>query len=150
MFDPLRNELFSAERGSGAYVNDRRIRVSRRSDMRMALIACGLPIQDWKGRELGFTRQMEKVADECGGLRRLGVASLDMAYVAAGRQDGYWEHGTKIWDIAAGVLLVREAGGRVGRLEGDEELFEDGTVIAGNPDIYDKLRATLLEATPVG
>ena len=116
--------------------------------MRMALIGCGLPIQNWKGRELGFTRQMERVADECGGLRRLGVASLDMAYVAAGRQDGYWEHGTKIWDIAAGVLLVREAGGRVGRLEGDEELFEEGTVVAGNPDIYDKLRATLLEATP--
>ena len=149
VFDPLRNELFSAERGQGAYVNDRRLRVSKRSDMRMALIACGLPIQDWKGRELGFTRQMEKVADECGGLRRLGVASLDMAYVAAGRQDGYWEHGTKIWDVAAGVLLVREAGGRVGRLEGDEELFADGTVIAGNPDIYDKLRATLEAATPV-
>ena len=69
-------------------------------------------------------------------------ASLDLAYVAAGRQDGYWEHGTKPWDIAAGVLLVREAGGRVGRLEGDEELFAEGTVIAGNPDIYDKLRAT--------
>jgi myo-inositol-1(or 4)-monophosphatase len=150
VFDPLRNELFSAERGSGAYVNDRRIRVSRRSDMRMALIGCGLPIQDWKGRELGFTRQMEKVADECGGLRRLGVASLDMAYVAAGRQDGYWEHGTKIWDIAAGVLLVREAGGRIGRLEGDDALFEEGTVIAGNPDIYEKLRATLLAATPQG
>ena len=149
VFDPLRNELFSAERGHGAYLNDRRLRVSKRSDMRMALIGCGLPIQNWKGRELGFTRQMEKVADDCGGLRRLGVASLDMAYVAAGRQDGYWEHGTKIWDIAAGVLLVREAGGRVGRLEGDEELFEEGTVIAGNPDIYDKLRAALVEATPV-
>jgi myo-inositol-1(or 4)-monophosphatase len=150
VFDPLRNELFSAERGHGAYLNDRRLRVSKRSDMRMSLIGCGLPIQNWKGRELGFTRQMEKVADDCGGLRRLGVASLDMAYVAAGRQDGYWEHGTKIWDIAAGVLLVREAGGRVGRLEGDEALFEEGTVVAGNPDIYDKLRATLLEATPSG
>ena len=117
--------------------------------MRMALIGCGLPIQNWKGRELGFTRQMDRVADECGGLRRLGVASLDMAYVAAGRQDGYWEHGTKIWDIAAGVLLVREAGGRVGRLEGDDELFEEGTVVAGNPEIYDRLRASLLEATPI-
>ena len=91
---------------------------------------------------------MEKVADECGGLRRLGAASLDLAYVAAGRQDGYWEHGTKIWDIAAGVLMLREAGGRIGRLEGDEELFEEGTVVAGNPDIYDKLRAMLEGATP--
>ena len=148
VFDPLRNELFSAERGHGAYLNDRRLRVSKRGDMRMALIGCGLPIQNWKGRELGFTRQMDKVADECGGLRRLGVASLDMAYVAAGRQDGYWEHGTKIWDIAAGVLLVREAGGRVGRLEGDDELFAEGTVVAGNPEIYDRLRGILQEATP--
>ena len=85
VFDPLRNELFRAEKGYGAYLNDRRLRVSRRSDIRMALIGCGLPIQNWKGRELGFTRQMNRVADECGGLRRLGTASLDMAYVAAGR-----------------------------------------------------------------
>src|SRR5690606_11604231 len=91
VFDPLRNELFTAERGQGAYLNDRRLRVSRRSDMRMALIGCGLPIQTWKGRELGFARQLDRVADECGGLRRLGTASLDLAYVAAGRQDGYWE-----------------------------------------------------------
>jgi myo-inositol-1(or 4)-monophosphatase len=148
VFDPLRNELFTAERGSGAYVNDRRIRASRRSDMRLALIGCGLPIQNWKGRELGFTRQMDRVADECGGLRRLGVASLDLAYVAAGRQDGYWEYGTFPWDIAAGLLLVREAGGRVGRLEGDDDLFAEGTVVAGNPELYEKLRGTLLEATP--
>ena len=148
VFDPLRNELFSAERGHGAYLNDRRLRVSRRSDMKLALIGCGLPIQDWKARELGFTAQMERVADGCGGLRRLGTASLDMAYVAAGRQDAYWEHGTKIWDIAAGVLLVREAGGRVGRLEGDDDLFAEGTVVAGNPELYEKLRGTLLEATP--
>ena len=148
VFDPLRNELFRAEKGYGAYLNDRRLRVSRRSDMRMALIGCGLPIQNWKGRELGFTRQMNRVADECGGLRRLGTASLDMAYVAAGRQDAYWEHGTKIWDVAAGVLLVREAGGRVGRLEGDDRLFEEGTIVAGNPEIYDKLRGLLVEATP--
>jgi myo-inositol-1(or 4)-monophosphatase len=149
VFDPLRNELFTAERGSGAYLNDRRIRVSRRGDMRLALIGCGLPIQNWKGRELGFTRQMDRVADECGGLRRLGVASLDLAYVAAGRQDGYWEHGCKPWDIAAGLLMVREAGGRVGRLEGDEEIMAEGTIVAGNPEIYEKLRATLLEVTPV-
>jgi myo-inositol-1(or 4)-monophosphatase len=149
VFDPLRNELFTAERGSGAYLNDRRIRVSRRGDMRLALIGCGLPIQNWKGRELGFTRQMDRVADECGGLRRLGVASLDLAYVAAGRQDGYWEHGCKPWDIAAGLLMVREAGGRVGRLEGDEELMAEGTIVAGNPEIYEKLRAALLEVTPV-
>lgn len=148
VFDPLRNELFTAERGAGAYLNDRRIRVSRRSDMRQALIGCGLPIQDWVGRAKGFTRQMDRVADECGGLRRLGVAALDLAYVAAGRQDGYWEYGCKPWDIAAGLLMVREAGGRVGRLEGDEDLLAEGTLVAGNPDIYERLRALLLEVTP--
>lgn len=150
VFDPLRNELFTAERGGGAYLNDRRIRVSRRSDMRLALIGCGLPIQDWVGRAKGFTRQMDRVADECGGLRRLGVAALDMAYVAAGRQDGYWEYGCKPWDIAAGLLMVREAGGRVGRLEGDDDLLAEGTVVAGNPEIYEKLRGLLIEATPIG
>ena len=150
VFDPLRNELFTAERGGGAYLNDRRIRVSRRSDMRLALIGCGLPIQNWAAREKGFTRQMDRVADECAGLRRLGVAALDLAYVAAGRQDGYWEYGVKPWDVAAGLLMVREAGGRVGLLEGTEDLLADGTFIAGNPDIYDKLRAALLEATPQG
>jgi myo-inositol-1(or 4)-monophosphatase len=95
---------------------------------------------------MGFTRQMERVADECGGLRRLGVASLDLAYVAAGRQDGYWEYGTKPWDIAAGLLLVREAGGRVGRLEGNAELLTEGTIVAGNPDVYVKLRGLVEEA----
>ena len=146
IYDPVKNELFTAEKGNGAYLNERRLRVSRRTDFGQALIACGLPIRDWKGRKMGFTRQMERVADECGGLRRLGVASLDLAYVAAGRQDGYWEYGTKPWDIAAGLLLVREAGGRVGRLEGDAELLTEGTIVAGNPDVYVKLRGLVEEA----
>jgi myo-inositol-1(or 4)-monophosphatase len=143
VYDPIKNELFAAEKGKGAYLNDRRIRVSRRNDMRLALIGCGLPIRDWKGREKGFTQQMEKVADECGGLRRLGTCSLDLAYVAAGRQDGFWEYGVYPWDIAAGILLIREAGGRVGRLEGDDALLEEGTLVAGTPEIYTRLRAIL-------
>jgi myo-inositol-1(or 4)-monophosphatase len=93
---------------------------------------------------------MDRVADECGGLRRLGVAALDIAYVASGRQDGFWEYGTKPWDVAAGILMVREAGGRVGRLEGDEELLAEGTLVAGNPEIYERLRGLLLEVTPSG
>ena len=148
IYDPLRDELYTAEKGGGAYLNDRRLRVSSRSDMGQALIGCGLPVQDWAGRGKGFTRQMDKVADHAGGLRRLGVCSLDLAYVAAGRQDGYWEYDCKPWDIAAGILLVREAGGRVGLLEGEGSLFGPGTVIAGTPAIYDKLQALLLEATP--
>lgn len=144
VYDPVKNELFHAEKGNGAYLNERRIRVSRRNDMRMALIGCGLPIRDWKGRKT-FTRQMERVADDCGGLRRLGTHSLDLAYVAAGRQDGFWEYGAKPWDSAAGILLVREAGGRVGRLEGDDDILGEGTLVAGNPEIYGRLRGMLEE-----
>jgi myo-inositol-1(or 4)-monophosphatase len=145
VYDPVKNEFFSAEKGNGAYLNERRLRVSRRSDMRTALIGCGLPIQDWKGRQT-FPRQMERVADECGGLRRLGTCSLDLAYVAAGRQDGFWEFGAKPWDVAAGILLVREAGGRVGRLEGDDDILAEGTLVAGNPEIYLRLRGILEDA----
>jgi myo-inositol-1(or 4)-monophosphatase len=144
VYDPVKNELYWAEKGNGTYLNERRLRVSRRNDMRLALIGCGLPVQDWKGRQT-FPRQMERVADECGGLRRLGTCSLDLAYVAAGRQDGFWEFGAKPWDIAAGILLVREAGGRVGRLEGDDDLLAEGTLVAGNPEIYLRLRGLLEE-----
>ena len=94
---------------------------------------------DWQGRAQGFARQMERVADEVAGIRRLGTASLDLAYIAAGRQDGFWEYGPKPWDMAAGIVLVREAGGRVGRLEGDDDLLGQGTLIAGNPAIYERL-----------
>ena len=105
------------------FITHYRMALAKHSDMRMALIACGLPIQDWKGRELGFTRQMEKVADECGGLRRLGVASLDMAYVAAGRYDAYWEQGLNSWDMCAGALMVREAGGFISDAYGKDEIL---------------------------
>lgn len=149
VFDPLRDELYTADKGSGAYLNDRRLRVAARGDMARALIGCGLPVQNWPGRAKGFTRQMEQVADRAGGLRRLGVCSLDLAYIAAGRQDGYWEYGCQPWDLAAGLLLVREAGGRVGLLEGGDDLLAPGTLIAGTPEIFEKLKATLLEATPV-
>ncbi len=146
VYDPVKDELFTAEKGEGAILNDRRIRVSARRDLGQALIGCGLPVRNWEGRRRGFTRQMERVADEVAGLRRLGTASLDLAYVAAGRQDGFWEFGLNPWDMAAGVLLVREAGGLVGRLEGDEDLFAKGTLVSGNPWIYPRLRRLLEEA----
>ncbi len=148
VFDPLRDELFHAEKGRGAFLNDRRLRVSARRELDRALVGCGLPVRDWPGRAKGFTRQMDRVADEVAGLRRLGVCSLDLAYVAAGRQDGFWEYDCKPWDIAAGILLVREAGGRVGHLEGGEDLFEPGTLVAGNPAIYERLTEVLREVTP--
>ncbi len=147
VFDPIRNELFWADKGSGAYVNDRRLRVSARTALPEALIGCGLPIQDWKGREMGFTAQMNAVADQVAGLRRLGTASLDLAWIAAGRQDGFWEYGLKPWDIAAGILILREAGGRIGKLEGDADLLSEGTIVAANSALYDKLLSVLQAAS---
>jgi myo-inositol-1(or 4)-monophosphatase len=140
VYDPIKDELFWAEKGAGAYLNDRRLRVSRRSDLANSLIGTGIPVLDWRGRELGYTRQLDAVAAEVAGIRRLGTASLDLAYVAAGRLDGFWEYGLKPWDMAAGIVLIREAGGLVGRLE-DGELMSPGTLVAGNQGIYPQLLA---------
>jgi myo-inositol-1(or 4)-monophosphatase len=148
VYDPIKEELFVAERGNGAFLNDRRIRVSRRSELDQSLVACGLPVQTWRGRSKGFARQLEIVSDHVAGVRRFGACSLDLAYIAAGRLDGYWEYGVFPWDFAAGMLLVREAGGRFGRLEGDDDIWSEGTIVAGSPDIYEKLRGLLIEATP--
>jgi myo-inositol-1(or 4)-monophosphatase len=143
IYDPVKEELFTAEKGKGAYLNDRRLRVSRRTELQRCLIGCGLPVLDWAGRSRGFARQLDAVADKVAGIRRLGVGSLDLAYVAAGRQDGFWEYGLKPWDFAAGMLLVREAGGRVARLEGDADIWAPGTLLAANPDVFEKLRAVV-------
>jgi myo-inositol-1(or 4)-monophosphatase len=96
-------------------------------------------VLDWPGHAKGFARQLDRVSREVAGIRRLGTASLDLAYVAAGRFDGFWEYGLKAWDMAAGIVLVREAGGLVGRLEGDHDLLADGTLLAANPAIYPRL-----------
>ena len=149
IYDPIKDELFAAEKGAGAYVNDRRLRVSRRSDLLTCLIATGIPVLDWPGRAKGFARQLDRVADEVAGIRRLGTASLDLAYVAAGRFDGFWEYDLKAWDMAAGIVLVREAGGLVGHLEGDQDLLGRGTLIAANPAIYPRL-GELLQAVSDG
>jgi myo-inositol-1(or 4)-monophosphatase len=148
VYDPVKEELFIAEKGSGTYLNDRRVRVSKRAELERALIACGLPVQDWKGREMGFAAQLEAISDRAAAVRRFGACALDLAWIAAGRQDGFWEYGVHPWDYAAGMLLVREAGGRFGRLEGDGEIWAEGTIIAGNPDIYERLRALLISLGP--
>jgi myo-inositol-1(or 4)-monophosphatase len=146
IFDPLRDELFWADKGSGAYINDRRLRVSARTSLDQALVGCGLPVQSWKGRKMGFTAQMNAMADQVAGLRRLGTASLDLAWIAAGRQDAFWEYGLKPWDIAAGILILREAGGRIGKLDGDEDLLGEGTIVAANSALYDKVVEVLQAA----
>jgi myo-inositol-1(or 4)-monophosphatase len=143
IYDPVKDELFAAEKGAGAYLNDRRIRVSSRSDLTKCLIGTGIPVLDWPGRGQGFIRQLESVADHVAGIRRIGTASLDLAYVAAGRLDGFWEYGLKPWDIAAGIVLVREAGGLVSRAEGDDDLLAPGTLVASNATVHAKLAELL-------
>ena len=146
IFDPIRDELFWADKGSGAYLNDRRLRVSARTALSEALVGCGLPVRDWPGRAKGFTAQMNALADQVAGLRRLGTASLDLAWIAAGRQDAFWEYGLQPWDIAAGILILREAGGRIGKLEGDEDLLAPGTIVAANGALYPKMIEVLQAA----
>ena len=139
VYDPVKDELFVAEKGAGAYLNDRRIRVSGRAELARSMIATGIPVLDWAGRDQGYNDQLDRVAGEVAGIRRFGTASLDFAYVAAGRYEGFWEYGLWPWDMAAGIVLVREAGGLVGRLEGDHALLERGTIVAGNPSIQPRL-----------
>jgi myo-inositol-1(or 4)-monophosphatase len=135
VFDPNRNELFTASKGAGAYLNDRRIRVSRLDRVAEALVGTGFPF-----REMGnideYLRMMKNVMAGTAGLRRPGAAALDLAWVAAGRFDAFWEIGLSPWDMAAGALLVREAGGLVADLGGNEGFMESGRVVASNGKIF--------------
>jgi myo-inositol-1(or 4)-monophosphatase len=120
--------------------------VSRRSELANSLIGTGIPVLDWHGRERGFAQQLDRVSAEVAGIRRLGTASLDLAYVAAGRLDGFWEYGLRPWDMAAGIVLIREAGGMVGQLE-EGDLLSPGTLVAGNQGIYPQLTELLRAAS---
>jgi myo-inositol-1(or 4)-monophosphatase len=138
IFDPAKNELFTATRGRGAFMNEQRIRVTKRTNMRETLIATGFPFRDSDDLE-SYLRVFRNVSTKTAGLRRGGAAALDMAYVAAGRLDAYWEKGIKAWDIAAGSLLVLEAGGLVSDMEGEGDYLEKGHVICGTPKIFAQL-----------
>lgn len=131
VFDPLRGELFTASKGDGAYLNDRRIRVGKRENLGGAMIATGFPYRQRQhlDAQLDMTRALLGQAED---IRRSGSAALDLAYVAAGRYDGYFEIGLKPWDMAAGLLLVREAGGRYGDFAGRDGIPASGNIIAGN------------------
>lgn len=149
IFDPLKHEMFWAERGLGAYVNDRRIRVSQRGRVADALFATGIPflgIQDGAGHRK-FLEQLGHVMAECSGVRRLGSAALDLAYVAAGRYDGYWENGLNAWDVAAGILIVREAGGQVTDIAGRRYKLDAHDICAGNDLLHQPLRNLLRKGT---
>jgi len=143
IYDPIKDEMFVAEKGQGAWLNDRRIRVSGRRDISEMIFATGVP---WGGNEeLPSTlKDIARLMPRCAGLRRMGSAALDLAYVAAGRYDGFWERGLHSWDIAAGLCILREAGGLFGSLtEGD--VMETGNVIAANSEIYEGLRKILAQ-----
>jgi len=135
IYDPTKNDLFTATRGRGAFLNDRRIRVSKRAELADSLIGTGFPYSkfDHLDAYMGILRDMmQKTA----GLRRPGSAALDLAYTAAGRYDGFFETGLKPWDIAAGCLLITEAGGLVSDLQGNDSYLKSGHLCAGNPKVY--------------
>src|SRR5579864_50196 len=145
VYEPTRDEMYSAEKGIGAYLNDRRLRVSGRRQLGEALIATGIPFGG-RGDQPTYLATLLRVAAATSGVRRLGAAALDLAYVAAGRYDGYWEFGLFPWDIAAGLLLVREAGGFVSDLAGGQTMMTSGDVLAANGHLHLPLAALIREA----
>jgi len=142
IYDPCRNDLFTATRGRGAYLNDHRIRVSRRAHLRDCLVGTGFPFRDGSYLDT-YLRMMKTMIESTAGLRRPGAAALDLAYVAAGFYDGFWEVGLNPWDVAAGSLLVLEAGGLIGDLSGNGDYLHGGQVIAANPKIFAQMVTAL-------
>ncbi|MGB3316003.1 MAG: inositol monophosphatase family protein [Albidovulum sp.] len=135
VFDPAKDELFWAEKGAGAWMNESRIRVSGRRSMGEALLATGVPFGAKKTLP-AMMRDLARLMPATAGMRRMGAASLDLAYVGAGRYDGFWERELNIWDMAAGLLLVREAGGFVEAVREGRDIFESGSVIAANGELF--------------
>ncbi|MGB0893526.1 MAG: inositol-1-monophosphatase [Parashewanella sp.] len=138
VYDPVRNELFSAERGKGAKLNDYRLRVGNSNDLNSTIIATGFPFKARQHTET-YMNILGDVFTECADIRRAGSAALDLAYVAAGRVDGYFEIGLKPWDIAAGDLICREAGGTVTDFTGNHNYLISGNIVAGSPKVTTKL-----------
>ncbi|MGX9181120.1 inositol monophosphatase family protein [Mesorhizobium sp. BHbdii] len=131
VYNPAMDELYTAERGGGAFMNDRRLRVAGRTKLIDAVIGCGVPHLG-RGQHGNFLVELRNVMAEVSGVRRLGSASLDLAYVAAGRMDGFWETGLSAWDVAAGILLIREAGGFISDFAGGQNMLDGGSIVAGN------------------
>jgi myo-inositol-1(or 4)-monophosphatase len=134
IYNPISDELFTAEKGKGAFLNDRRLRVAARKSLADALVTTGIPHLGRTGHPK-FLRELEAVIKQVAGVRRTGSAALDLAWTAAGRFDAYWERGISPWDLAAGILLVREAGGLVTDLSGGDQMFEKGQVLAANSTV---------------
>ncbi|MFZ5719811.1 MAG: inositol monophosphatase family protein [Pseudomonadota bacterium] len=144
-YNPVTNELFWAEKGKGCYVNDRRLRVAARQRLDEAVLATGIPFLG-HGQHAKFLKELHQISQRVAGVRRFGSAALDLAWVAAGRFDGYWERDLKPWDLAAGVLLVTEAGGKVTDADGGEDVLSKGAAVAGNLDLHPQILSRLTAA----
>ncbi len=142
IYDPVRNELFTASKGRGAFLNDRRIRVSKALRLGEALVGTGFPFKELSRIDL-YMRQLQLLMGKSSGVRRAGAAALDLAYVACGRLDAFWELGLSPWDMAAGALLILEAGGLVGDLKGEQTYLDCGDITAATPKIYPALLEAL-------
>ncbi len=148
VYDPIKDEMFRANLGRGAFLNDRRIRVSQRRNLHEAMLATGIRSQadgDYNRRVLA---RLAAVMPRSGGIRRSGSAALDLVWIAAGRYDGFWESALKIWDVAAGILILREAGGLVGTPDGRGDPFDGRDIVAANGALYRELTDVIASATP--
>ena len=142
IYDPNRNDLFTSTRGAGAFMNNRRMRVSKTLKLRDALIGTGFPFRDGAAFD-EYLEQLRRLMPKTAGLRRPGSAALDLAYVAAGFYDGFWEMKLNQWDMAAGALLIMEAGGLVTGIDGEDSYMDSGSIVAGTPKIFPELLKTL-------
>ena len=138
IYSPITDELFFADRGKGAYLNDRRLRVAKRNKLSESVIVTGIP-HIGRGDQSKFIKEIEELMPKVAGIRRSGSAALDLAWVAAGRYDGFWETGLSIWDIAAGIIIIRESGGIVTGIDVSEEDLYNGNLVAGNEIIHNSL-----------
>jgi len=144
VFNPITDEMFMAEKGQGAWLNDKRLRVSGRRDVNVALVATGIPYAGKGGHEV-FSAELDRMMRVVAGVRRYGAASLDLAWVAAGRFDAFWERGLSPWDVAAGTVIVREAGGQVSDVAGGQEMLTGGTILATNGQLHQPMLRLLAE-----
>lgn len=142
IYDPVKDEMFTASAGGGAMLNSRRLRVTQRRNLEGALLATGTPFREDQDPEQ-FLNSLRIFMRGTSGIRRAGSAALDLAYVAAGRFDGYWEYGVKPWDIAAGMLIVKEAGGLVGDMDPNMDVLENGNILAASPKIFTEMQHKL-------
>ncbi len=145
IFNPANDEMFVAEKGKGAYMNNQRLRVAQRRELADALVCCGIPHMGRGGFEV-FRREIDLIMPKVSGIRRFGAAALDLAYVAAGRCDAFWERGLSSWDLAAGIVIVREAGGFITDVNDSPDMMKTGSVLAGNPDMHQLILAIIKQA----